>query len=435
MLSTRTSSTQGNILVVNDVLESLQFLSSVLTEQGYAVRLVRNGTVALRTAHSESPDLIVLDITMPDLDGYQVCQQLKQSVVTREIPVILSSAVAEGLDKVKAFRVGAADYITQPFQTEELLARVENQLTIVRQRSSLQQQAAQLEREIQERQRTEETLRQIADQERASAKVIQRIRQTLDIETIFSATTQELRQLINCDRVAIYRFNSDWSGAFVAESVGGNWVSLLRQQHNHPSFTTHTLDDSGCPIKTLSSTDDWVQDTYLQETQGGVYRRGTSYSAVEDIYRAEFSSCYINLLERFQARAYITVPIFCGSQLWGLLASYQNSGCRQWTSAEIKIVVQIGNQLGVALQQAELLKETQLQSAALQAAVSAADAANHAKSEFLASMSHELRTPLNAIMGFTQVMNRDSSLSTKHQQYLDIINRAGEHLLELINDV
>jgi two-component system sensor histidine kinase/response regulator len=98
-------------------------------------------------------------------------------------------------------------------------------------------------------------------------------------------------------------------------------------------------------------------------------------------------------------------------------------------------VVQIGNQLGVALQQAELLEETRRQSAALEQAVNAADAANRAKSEFLASMSHELRTPLNAILGFTQVMSRDSSLSTKHQQYLEIINRAGEHLLELINDV
>ncbi|HAA30440.1 MAG TPA: hypothetical protein DCE56_25565, partial [Cyanobacteria bacterium UBA8553] len=86
-------------------------------------------------------------------------------------------------------------------------------------------------------------------------------------------------------------------------------------------------------------------------------------------------------------------------------------------------------------QQAELLAQTQSQSEALQQAVYAADAANRAKSEFLASMSHELRTPLNAILGFTQVMSRDSSLSTEHQQYLGIINRSGEHLLDLINDV
>lgn len=286
-----------------------------------------------------------------------------------------------------------------------------------------------------ERKRAEETLRHVAEREKAIARVIQRMRQSLELETIFTATTQELRQLIECDRVAVYRFNPDWSGEFVAESVGSEWIALLQQQQHDATFTEHTLEDTSCPVKTLSSTDELVQDTYLQNTQGGAYRRGANYLCVTDIYQAGFSSCYISLLERFQARAYITVPIFCGSKLWGLLAIYQNSSPRHWKTAEINIAVQIGNQLGVALQQAELLEETQRQSAALQQAVYAADAANRAKSEFLANMSHELRTPLNAILGFTQVMSRDSSLSTKHQQHLGIINRAGEHLLDLINDV
>jgi PAS domain S-box-containing protein len=286
-----------------------------------------------------------------------------------------------------------------------------------------------------ERKRAEETLRHVAERERAIARVIQRMRQSLELQTIFTATTQELRQLIECDRVAVYRFNSDWSGEFVAESVGSEWIALMRQQHHDATFTEHTLEDNACPVKTLSSTDELVQDTYLQKTQGGAYSRGANYLCVADIYQAGLSACYINILERFQARAYITVPIFCGSNLWGLLAIYQNSSPRHWKTAEINIAVQIGNQLGVALQQAELLEQTQRQSAALQQAVYAADAANRAKSEFLANMSHELRTPLNAILGFTQVMSRDSSLSTKHQQHLGIINRAGEHLLDLINDV
>jgi two-component system sensor histidine kinase/response regulator len=289
--------------------------------------------------------------------------------------------------------------------------------------------------DITERKFAEDALRESADREKAIAQVIQRMRQTLNLATIFTATTQELRQVLNCDRVVVYRFNPDWSGEFVAESVEGVWVSLIKQQQDQHNLRENTLQNECCTVRTLNSGDNQVLDTYLQKTQGGVYTRGASFLCVPDIYTAGFDPCYINLLECFQVRAYITVPIFCGNQLWGLLASYQNSGSRQWKKGEINIVVQIGNQLGVALQQAELLAQTQKQSSALQKAAIVADAANRAKSEFLANMSHELRTPLNAILGFTQIMSRDSTLSSENKQNLAIINRAGEHLLNLINDI
>jgi PAS domain S-box-containing protein len=229
--------------------------------------------------------------------------------------------------------------------------------------------------DITERKRAEASLRESVERERALARAIQRMRQTLDIETIFTATTSELRQLINCDRVLIYRFNSDWSGRVVSESVGSEWISLLQEQTNNSYLTERTLADSRCTVTSFDSQAGWdsflgtlsqIQDTYLQETRGGAYNRGASYRAVQDIYTSGFSDCYINLLERFQARAYIIVPIFLGSKLWGLLATYQNSSYRQWKTAEITVVIQIGNQLGVALQQSEFLAQIQQQSEALQ---------------------------------------------------------------------
>ncbi|MBD2181750.1 response regulator [Aerosakkonema funiforme] len=289
-------------------------------------------------------------------------------------------------------------------------------------------------RDITQRKQAEETLRQMAEREKAIARVIERMRQTLDIESIFTATTQELRLLIDCDRIVVYQFHPDWTGEFVAESVGSEWISLLRQQHNDPHFAKDTIQDSRCTVKALCNQDASPGDSYQQQTSS-TDNQSVNYLCIPDIYQAEFPSPYIHLLERFQARAYIIVPIFSSNKLWGLLGAYQNSSPRQWKEAEINVVVQIGNQLGVALQQAELLQQTEKQSAALQQAVLAADTANRAKSEFLANMSHELRTPLNAILGFTQVMNRSSSISAEHQQYLAIINRAGEHLLDLINDV
>jgi PAS domain S-box-containing protein len=228
--------------------------------------------------------------------------------------------------------------------------------------------------DITERKRVEEALRESLERERAFGRAIQRMRQTLDIETIFTATTSELRQLIKCDRVAVYRFNPDWSGEFVSESVGADWISLVQEQANNPNLKERSLEDKHCTVKkfdskagcdSVLSASSLVQDTYLQQTRGGAYSQGASYRVVSDIYSAGFKSCYINLLERFQARAYVIVPIFLGDKLWGLLATYQNSGSRQWKAAETKLVVEIGNQLGVALQQAELLAQIQKQSEAV----------------------------------------------------------------------
>src|SRR3954469_16682087 len=130
-------SAQANILVVDDTPANLNVLSSILTQQGYKVRPANSGELALMVTQHAPPDLILLDIQMPGLDGFEVCKRLKEHDQTRDIPIIFISALDDVLDKVEAFEVGGADYITKPFQILEVLARVEHQLRLHRQRDTI----------------------------------------------------------------------------------------------------------------------------------------------------------------------------------------------------------------------------------------------------------------------------------------------------------
>ncbi|MBN1878442.1 MAG: response regulator [Anaerolineae bacterium] len=126
----RETTVAGNILVVDDTPANLRLLSGMLVEQGYKVRSAPNGKFALMGAKAAPPDLILLDINMPDMNGYQVCEQLKADPNTRDIPVIFISALDQTEDKIKAFTLGGVDYITKPFQIEEVLARVSTHLAL-----------------------------------------------------------------------------------------------------------------------------------------------------------------------------------------------------------------------------------------------------------------------------------------------------------------
>ncbi len=218
----------GNILIIDDTPENLQLLAQTLSEKGYTVRGAVKGQMGIKAAQNSPPDLILLDIKMPDLDGYEVCKLLKADAKTKNIPVIFLSALDDVWDKVKGFQIGGVDYITKPFQVEEVLVRVENQLLI-----------CQLNKQLLEK-------------------------------------SQQLQ----------------------------------------------------------------IQNQQLQQ----------------------------EIIERRKAEK-------------------------------------------------------------------AAEAASRAKSEFVANMSHELRTPLNLILGFTQILGHDSLLTQEQRNYLEIISRSGEHLLELIDDV
>jgi signal transduction histidine kinase len=150
--------TSGDILIIDDTPDNLRVLSNLLTKAGYSIRKVISGELGIEAAQLEPPELILLDIMMPGMNGYEVCERLKLSDRTQDIPVIFLSALDEELDKVQAFQIGGVDYITKPFQVVEVLARIETHLKISRLQTQLLQKNDQLQREITYRNSAENAL-------------------------------------------------------------------------------------------------------------------------------------------------------------------------------------------------------------------------------------------------------------------------------------
>ena len=205
-------------------------------------------------------------------------------------------------------------------------------------------------------------LQKQAELEKASNTIIEKIRQASNIDEIFKVATNEIRNALKADRAVVYQFNSDWSGQVLVESVGSGWNSLLVEQESDQMLTGNRTKSERCILRKWSVDDLTDTDTYLQRTKGGKYIRVKKFTMVDDIYSRKFPDCYIASLEKYQVRAYVITPIFQEEKLWGLLGVYQNSGPRDWQKSEAEQMVQIANQLSIAIQQIDYFEQLRIQS-------------------------------------------------------------------------
>lgn len=277
----------GDILLIDDTPDNLRFLSDLLSKAGYTVRKAINGEMGLEAAQLEPPDLILLDVKMPGLNGYSVCDRLKISERTASIPVIFLSAMDEELDKVMAFEAGGVDYITKPFQLVEVLARIEMHLQLSRLRQQLQQQNAQLQQEITQRTSAETALEQL------NHELEIRIRErTIELEAtnqLLLGLQTELQQALLQEQ----RLNQFKSQIFstLADELHEPLTTILTATELLQTETQHYSEQSNPYIQKIAESARWLQHLFHESLR----------SVSTPVNLPEFSPQFVNLTQLCQS--------------------------------------------------------------------------------------------------------------------------------------
>ena len=263
-------------------------------------------------------------------------------------------------------------------------------------------------RDITERKQAEVILAKQLQRELLLSQITYEIRQSLDSQSIFQIAASQIGLAFRANRCAIYSYDteSELTIPLVAEHLEADFDSVWGME---------------IPVE---------NNTYLE-----VILATDRAISSPNIYHEPALINVLPLYQQIQLKSMLAIRTSYQGKPNGFIEVHQCDRYRHWTDEEIDLLEEVAVQVGIALAQANLLEKEQKQRQALEIAKKEADLANSAKSEFLAKMSHELRTPLNVILGFSQLMRRNNETTPKQKETLDIINRSGEHLLSLINDV
>uniref|UniRef100_B8HSW1 histidine kinase n=1 Tax=Cyanothece sp. (strain PCC 7425 / ATCC 29141) TaxID=395961 RepID=B8HSW1_CYAP4 len=303
------------ILLVDDTPEDRElYRRYLLQDPEYSYTFVEAGLgqQGLDLYRQCQPDVVLLDYRLPDLDGLEFLAQLQPSATPWAcLPVIVVTGQGNERIAVECMQSGAQDYlIKEQLNPERLHLAVRHTL-----------EAVQLRTELQKRVEREQLITQIT----------QKIHRSMDLDEILQASVQGLRQLLHTDRVIIFQVATDGSGSVVGESVGEEWQSILAANIIDPCFAA----------------------SYLERYRQGLVTSNT------DIHKGTLDPCHVNLLAQFQVRANLVMPVMSGSGLWGLIIAHHCASPRQWEPLEVELLQALADQIGIALQQAELYQQVQ----------------------------------------------------------------------------
>ena len=372
----------ATILIVDDTPNNLQVLFSYLETEGYKVLLAEDGESALQIAQSQAPDLVLLDVLMPNVDGFETCRQLKAKTSTREIPVIFLTALSETVNKVQGFKLGGVDYITKPIEQEEVLARIQTHLHLQAMGRTL---AAQNRK-----------LKQTLDFKALVQRITDKIRDSLDESYSLQTATEELARVLRLSSCQIELYDSQQSTANIAYE----YTTTLPQ----------------CQGETRQIAD--FPELYHQLLQKNPLQ------LVETIPQFNPSGIQVNRL---------ACPIFDDrgiiGNLWGLKPPEQI-----FSPLEIWLMQQVASQCAIAIRQARLYQASNQQ-------VEELAKLNRLKDDFLKTISHELKAPMSSIQLATQTMEKllmnenNPGNSPTFQRVIQIFHESCQRQKQLVDDL
>lgn len=337
--------TSTTILIVDDTPNNLQVLFSYLETAGFKVLLAEDGESALQIAQSQAPDLILLDVLMPEIDGFETCSRLKAQASTKDIPVIFLTALSETVNKIQGFKLGGVDYITKPTEQEEVLARIQTHLHLQKMRRTLAVQNHELQKSLD----FEASVRRIAD----------KIRDSLNEGSCLQIATKELTRVLDLGGCQVELYDLEQRSAKIAYE---HLVSL-------PSCLGENRDISDFPQ---------LYEQLLAKSSVQLSEAIPPFNCPE----AQVTS--------------IICPIFDDRGVIGNLWGFRPRG-EVFTPWEVRLTQQIATQCAIAIRQARLYAESNRQIAELARL-------NQLKNDFLKTISHELKAPMSSIQLAAQTL-------------------------------
>lgn len=394
------------ILVVDDTPGDLQVLRTALEKGGFRVVMAQTGEKALQIAESLHPDLILMEVLMPVMNGFETCRHLKAKPSLQEIPVIFLTSLSETINKAEGLAVGGADYLNKPTDESELIARVRTHLTLrqMRQHQSIQNRT--LQREITSRLQAEHQLRERTHQLEQSfnfktvvEEITEKIRDSLDEAEILQTVTAELGKVlgINCCQIELY--NLDQTQATVAYE-----------------YSTGLPECRG----TIREFKDFPE----------LYQQLQQRMSLQFVDEISLSS------SQQSPQTCLACPIFENQEVVGTIGNLRLlKPCHEvFEDLEIQLVQQVASQCAITIRQARLHQAAQKQ-------VQELEKLNRIKDEFLKTISHELRTPMSSIKLATQTLEKfleDESAIQKSSTFgkvLEIFRQACKRHNQLVDDL